>query len=285
MICAKPVRWPLLLILAVCTGYGGSAAAADATETRARQIWQLLDYVAVDYGGAVASGNVLQASEYAEMQEFSATAERELRELPDRKGTESLLRQISELRDAVANKADPATVARIARALSGALRTVYPFPMSPSIAPDVTHGAQLFEANCAACHGLLGHGDGPAAAALNPKPTVLTDRTRARERSLFAVYQIVGSGVQGTAMQGFGSLSDMDRWALAFFVGTLPYSPSDQNQGAKLWQLDKRTRDWQIKWIAIRPPHCSRICAVSRAHWRQASPKALPWQSPGSPGV
>jgi mono/diheme cytochrome c family protein len=37
-------------------------------------------------------------------------------------------------------------------------------------AASLERGRTLYKANCAACHGDQGHGDGPAAAAFNPKP-------------------------------------------------------------------------------------------------------------------
>ena len=36
-------------------------------------------------------------------------------------------------------------------------------------------GKVVYEANCASCHGPAGHGDGPAAKDLNPKPRNLSD--------------------------------------------------------------------------------------------------------------
>ncbi len=242
MPCRTPYRWLMALLLATYALISGPALAADSTETKAKQIWQLLDYVAVDYGGAVANGTVLKASEYAEMQEFVATAERQLGELPSKTDKARLLQQATELRRAVANKADPAIVAQLAHALSSAVQKAYPFPVAPAAVPDLARGAQLFQAQCAACHGMQGHGDGPLATSLNPKPTALAEHLRARERSLFALHQIISNGVPGTAMQGFGSLSDEDRWALAFFVGTLPYVQSDKTAGAKLWQTNGQAR-------------------------------------------
>lgn len=55
---------------------GSTAATAQAVvpETAVRQIWQQIDYVGVDYGGAVAHGQVASASEYAEMREFVGNA-------------------------------------------------------------------------------------------------------------------------------------------------------------------------------------------------------------------
>ncbi len=39
-----------------------------------------------------------------------------------------------------------------------------------------TKGKASFEQLCASCHGAVGKGDGPAAAALTPKPRDLTDK-------------------------------------------------------------------------------------------------------------
>ena len=52
------------------------------SETEARQLWQLLDYVAVDYPGAVQHVSVVSAVEYGEMQEFTARAESQVLALP-----------------------------------------------------------------------------------------------------------------------------------------------------------------------------------------------------------
>jgi len=40
-----------------------------------------------------------------------------------------------------------------------------------------TQGKAIYDAQCAACHGSAGRGDGAAAAALNPKPANFTDKT------------------------------------------------------------------------------------------------------------
>ena len=110
----------------------------------------------------------------------------------------------------------------------------YPFAIAPTAAPDLRRGAQLFQSQCATCHGPLGHGDGPLAASLDPLPTALSEHSRARERSLFALLQIISNGVNGTAMPSFGVLPEEDRWALAFFVGTLSYNAADKATGAKI---------------------------------------------------
>jgi mono/diheme cytochrome c family protein len=44
----------------------------------------------------------------------------------------------------------------------------------PAAAQDVGHGAELFAANCAACHGAAAEGNGPMAEVLEVKPADLT---------------------------------------------------------------------------------------------------------------
>ena len=47
-------------------------------------------------------------------------------------------------------------------------------PATSFAAGDATAGKATFDTNCMSCHGPSGKGDGPLAAALNPKPRDLT---------------------------------------------------------------------------------------------------------------
>ena len=58
------------------------ATAAAAADPEVQTAWRLLDYVAVDYGGAVSGGKVVSSSEYAEMREFSASVHERINGLP-----------------------------------------------------------------------------------------------------------------------------------------------------------------------------------------------------------
>ncbi len=131
---------------------------ASAQTAPAQTVWRLLDYIAVDYAGAVANGRVVNEAEYVEMVEFSASVRQRLGELPQTKARASLLQQANQLEAAIAAKSAPATIATSARQLGGALLAAYPVPLAPSIAPDLGRGAALYKQNCSSCHG--GNGDG-----------------------------------------------------------------------------------------------------------------------------
>ena len=220
----------------------GAGAAVSAPEDAVRQLWQLLDYVAVDYAGAVANGAVVKPSEFAEMREFSSTAKKRLQQLPQADGKDALLAKAEALENAVASKSAPAQVAGLAHALADGVLLLYPIPMAPAQAPNLARGAAVFSEQCVGCHGARGAGDGPMAAKLNPPPIAFTDRERASVRSVLALYQAVSQGVSGTSMPAFKELSDSDRWAVAFYAGTLSHDDAMRQRGAAKWQADQILR-------------------------------------------
>lgn len=210
------------------------AAAPSAVDPR--QTWQLLDYVAVDYDAAVQAGSVVSEAEYAEMREFAGAVRSQLAALPPTPAQGALVADADRLAAAVAAKADPKYVADLAHQLADGLLTSYPVGAVPATPPDPAGAAPLYAAQCAACHGPTGRGDGPAAASLEPPPIAFTDATRAGQRSLLALYEAISQGIQGTAMTSFSALSEADRWALALYVGTLSHTPQMRAEGERLWR-------------------------------------------------
>lgn len=254
------------------------AAPSAALDSDVRQIWQLLDYVGVDYGGAVANHAVVSATEYQEMQEFVTTARTRLAALPAGAERDAQLLQADRLIVAVAAKADAADVGRLAHGLADALLATYGIAVAPRALPDLTRAESLYAMQCASCHGATGLADGPAAAALTPPPIAFADPVRARERSVFALYQVISQGVSGTAMPAFTTLTEADRWALAFRVGSFAYSPAAQREGEQRWQstpalrsnfpnLDAITRVTEAELATgIDEPTAHAVVAYVRAH-------------------
>ena len=119
-------------------------------------------------------------------------------------------------------------------------RILYEVRVAPRQAPDVRAAAADFSAQCAICHGAAGRGDGPGAKGLNPPPADLTDAARMGEHSVFGIYHTITLGIKGTAMTGFASLTEAQRWALAFYVSGLATPDAAREQGATLWLRDLR---------------------------------------------
>jgi len=114
--------------------------------------------------------------------------------------------------------------------------------MAPAQIPDAARGAALYQQNCAACHGALGDARGPMSATLDPPAIAFTDRERARERSVFALYQVIEQGLEGTAMTSFAQLPAGDKWALALHAGRFAFPPEMAAEGKRIWEADAAVR-------------------------------------------
>ena len=91
-----------------------------------------------------------------------------------------------------------------------------PLPNSPQ---TVAAGKKLVtDKACTACHGETGKGDGPGAAALNPKPANWTSAAVQSEPDGCLFWKITtGRG----AMPPWASLTETERWQIIQFLRTL----------------------------------------------------------------
>ncbi|HEU0134233.1 MAG TPA: FTR1 family protein [Allosphingosinicella sp.] len=229
---------PLILCLFAFLG----AAPAAAQNADVQTTWRLLDYVAVDYREAVRDGRIVNDAEYKEMAEFTASVRQRLAALPDKPVKPRLVAGAAELQASVARKAAPPEIEKQARSLAAQLIGAYPVPLAPRRMPDLARGTALYAQNCASCHGAAGDAKTPLAAGMDPPPIAFADRQRARERSLFALYQVIDQGLEGTAMSSFGHLPEEDKWALAFTAGRFAYPAELAEQGRRIWESDPALR-------------------------------------------
>lgn len=244
----SPIRLAVLAVLAALCVFGTISRAAEAPASP-EIAWRLLDYIAVDYAGAVADGRVISEAEYAEMVEFSASVRARIAALPAAPARAALIAEAVSLQAAIRQKLPPSDVARKARALGARLLAAYPTTLAPKAQPDLARARVLYSQGCASCHGATGAADGPAAKGLDPPAIAFNDLARARERSVFGLYQVISQGLEGTAMASFGELPSDDRWALAFHVGQLAFNEQQAAAGERLWtskpELRKRFADYR----------------------------------------
>ena len=94
----------------------------------------------------------------------------------------------------------------------------------PRTAENISGGRQLYEQNCAACHGPQGLGDGPAGKSLNPAPARLIGLSRMpMVTDGYLDWTIAEGGVPvGSAMTPFKDvLKPDDIWKVILFLQTL----------------------------------------------------------------
>lgn len=200
------VTWALLL------------AIPAAPDHRLQNVLHILDYVAVDYAGAVAGGRVIDEAEYGEMREFLARALDEIAELAPDPHRDALAEQALRLAEQVERRDAADTVALAARRLRVAVIEAYGVRTVPEEPPDLALGRRVYAESCAACHGPRGHGDGRASAGQQPAPSDFHDAARMAQRSLYGLYSTVTLGVEGTAMPSFELLGERERWSVAAAV-------------------------------------------------------------------
>ncbi|MBM3130354.1 MAG: c-type cytochrome [Chloroflexi bacterium] len=119
---------------------------------------------------------------------------------------------------AVTQPGTPAAgLARICQSLSAP----YAGRKSPYKFDDKTilaQGKQIFDDKCAACHGAVGAGNGPAAAALNPKPANLADKNFMQALPVDCHFFVIAEGVRGTAMPPWKALGDDALWKVLIYT-------------------------------------------------------------------
>jgi high-affinity iron transporter len=195
----------------------------------------LLDYISVDYAGAVADGKVKSADEFKEMNEFAAHVAEGVARLDANAQRDSLEASAAALVRLVASKAPAADVAAAASALKQSIVSAYGVAIGPSAVPDLKRAAVLYAEHCSGCHGTTGLGDGPLARGMDPAPANFHDGGRQSQRSVHGLYNTITLGVAGTAMRAFAELSTADRWALAYFAANLASPPEALVRGRLLW--------------------------------------------------
>ena len=225
---------PVLLLPLILFGSPAGAADAPDREEQARRTIHLLEYIAADYPGAVANGQVLSDLEYREQLDFAAQIRSQLVTLgatPD----DPLLVAVGHFDASLAARAAADTVAAQARSIASDVRERFGVRAVPNRTPDLAKGRARYAEACASCHGAAGAGDGPAGKGLDPPPRNFHDRERAVALSPFALWSTISYGIAGTTMLGFEKqLDETTRWDLAFYVGSLGFGADEIARGKAL---------------------------------------------------
>jgi mono/diheme cytochrome c family protein len=111
-------------------------------------------------------------------------------------------------------------------------------PQAPPVTPErIARGKQLYtDAECLACHGASGRGDGPSAPTLKAQselPIAATDLTRpSRFKNGAAaqdIYRTLMTGLAGTPMPSYADSLEPDQtWDLVYYVLSLSHQTARQ---------------------------------------------------------
>lgn len=97
----------------------------------------------------------------------------------------------------------------------------------PETSDSIAAGKEIYEKRCYYCHGITGDGNGPAAPRLDPKPRNFT-RNEYKIRSTGPgvlptdedLFRIITSGVEGSAMPFWSTLTAAERWQVIHYIKT-----------------------------------------------------------------
>jgi len=249
----------LLLALSLCSLNALAESAGGAA-----QALHLLDYVGADYPPTVADGKVLDESEYREQVEFLKALQGLIAGLPQRPQRAELIQGVASLSDAVAQRLDGAVVARQARQLGARLAVAYEVSQAPLITPDPSRGAPLYAQQCAVCHGDTGAGNGPAGIGLTPPPANLRDAARLDRLSLYAIYNTLGLGIEGTDMPSFADqLDERQRWDITTYIAG--FSAQAVANPTKTFNLADLARQTPVEVAAADGPQVAAAFRAQRA--------------------
>jgi mono/diheme cytochrome c family protein len=109
----------------------------------------------------------------------------------------------------------------------------------------IKKGQELFKANCVACHGENGQGDGRSASMLNPKPRNFHSLTDWKNGSKVSqMYKTLEEGIPGSGMASYNYISPEERFDLIHYTRTFANnqpqdSPDELKQLDAAYQLSK----------------------------------------------
>lgn len=186
-----------------------------------------LAYMGTDYPAAIQGGKIIDQKEYAEMLEFAESARKQfalVKEPLTLAQERDLELRLQALQAAIVKKEDPGKILELTQGLVDDLTVLFEVPVAPQQAPHWELGRRVYQQDCSGCHGQRGRGDGPLAAGLNPPPRSFFDEQVMRQSPPFKFYNILLTGIAGTAMAAYKpQLSEEELWSVSFYLAGLRY--------------------------------------------------------------
>lgn len=107
----------------------------------------------------------------------------------------------------------------------------------------ISRGNELYQENCASCHGETGQGDGSQAASLGVPLPDFTDLAYQAGVSAQTFYDAISNGVSSSMPAYADKLPEDERWVLADYLRSLSFAPFTQNVTAEVTQSPQPTAE------------------------------------------
>ena len=209
--------------------------ALAAQEQPARRVANIVSVAVEEYGKAVdRTGRLVSAQEYQEASDFLVDARRAADRLS---GASALPARalLDSIAAAVSARRAPASLDSLQRRFAAVLgnEAKLELPRGPL---DVAEGKAIFAQSCASCHGVAGLGDGPAGAAMRPRPPAIGTAAQMGGVTPALMFRITSIGIAGTPMAGFaGALTAEQRWNVVAYVNAMRTTHAQQLEGEGLF--------------------------------------------------
>lgn len=221
----------LPLLAAVVLGTG----TLHAQEHPAKRLSSIVGVAVEEYGkGIDASGRMISQQEYQEAVDFLSNARAVAERLPGARAS-AVRAELDSLSAAVAARKTPAEIAKIHERFTTALGAEGALEL-PTGELRIAAGREIYQTNCASCHGQTGMGDGPAAKGMDPPPPAIGDAATMADATPALLYRVISVGVPGTQMVAWGStLTAQERWEVVAYLQSLHATPGQVAEGEGLF--------------------------------------------------
>lgn len=212
-----------------------AAPRVAAQEHPAQRVANIVSVAVEEYGkGVDENRRLISRDEFDEAVGFLHDARTAMSRLPgDRAAAAGPV--LDSIIAAVTSKQPPSALKDLAKRFSASLGSEAALEL-PTKSLDVDAGERLFSTNCASCHGPRGMGDGPAAAAISPKPPAIGDAATMSDVSPAMMFRKISVGVTGTAMPAFSpQLTAEQRWNVVAYLASLHSTPRQIADGEGLY--------------------------------------------------
>jgi high-affinity iron transporter len=219
------------LVIAPLSG----ATTLFAQEHPVRRVANIVSVAVEEYArGVDARGRLISPIEFQEATDFLADAKSQAARLPgERAAAASAI--LDSILVAVSKRQPPDEVKAMEQRFAAALGSEAALEL-PRRTIDLAEGRQLYEGNCASCHGMSGLGDGPASRGMNPKPPAVGNAATMRDVSPATMYRITSVGMTGTPMPGFAAqMTPEQRWNIVSYLMSLRATPQQRAEGEGLY--------------------------------------------------